>query len=129
MTSSIKIIMKNGYGQVCLNGHDVTEGCIGFKLETKANGSTDLVLYHSISDLELDTDGRKHKGDIFLKNRYVWFEELDGVICCPNCGHRVDEFYRGDVETPEYFEPAFCPDCGQKLDFAKSIGYGVKEEH
>ena len=28
--------------------------------------------------------------------KFVWWEDLDGVCCCPSCGHRVDNYYRDE---------------------------------
>lgn len=64
-----------------------------------------------------------------MKKRYVWFEDLDGVTCCPNCGHQVDIYYRASIQGEESFEPNFCPECGQALDWSDSRSYGVIEEH
>ena len=62
--------------------------------------------------------------------RYVWFEDLDGVIYCPSCLHRVDIFYQEvGIDDIESFDPAFCPNCGQELDWSEIRSYGVKEEH
>lgn len=63
-----------------------------------------------------------------MKKLHVWWEDLDNVICCPNCGNQINLFYRG-YEEPERFEPNFCPDCGQALDWSKTVPYGLKEEH
>lgn len=66
-----------------------------------------------------------------MKKRYVWWEDLDGVTCCPKCGHRVDVYYRdnGIIKDIGSFEQSFCPDCGQALDWSETRSYGVKEEH
>lgn len=66
-----------------------------------------------------------------MKKKYVWWENLDGVICCPSCGRRidnlsVDNWLKDDLEP---FEPDFCPYCGQALDWSERRSYGVKEEH
>lgn len=64
-----------------------------------------------------------------MKKRYVWFEDLDGVTCCPSCGHQVDIYYRSSIQGEKSFEPNFCPECGQALDWSDSRSYGVIEEH
>ena len=64
-----------------------------------------------------------------MKKRYVWFEDLDGVICCPSCGHQIYIFYKDKGFDIESFEPDFCPDCGQALDWSETRSYGFKEEH
>ena len=64
-----------------------------------------------------------------MKKRYVWFEDLDGVICCPKCGHQVDIYYRESINGEESFNPDFCPVCGQALDWTDTRSYGVIEEH
>lgn len=66
-----------------------------------------------------------------MKKRYVWFEDLDGVICCPSCGNQIDIFYKRSFppDEVESFEPDFCPYCGQALDWSETRSYGVKEEH
>ena len=64
-----------------------------------------------------------------MKKRYVWFEDFDGVTCCPNCGHQVDIYFRASLHWEESFEPNFCPECGQALDWSDSRSYGVIEEH
>lgn len=63
--------------------------------------------------------------------KFVWWEDLDGVCCCPSCGHRVDNYYRdeGVTEELELVEPNFCPVCGQALDWTETRSFGVKEEH
>ena len=65
------------------------------------------------------------------KKRYVWWEDLDGVTCCPGCGQQVDIYYRetDGLNNPESFKPNFCPDCGQALDWSETRSYGTKEEH
>lgn len=63
--------------------------------------------------------------DIELK-RFVWLAYLENTIHCPNCGCDLDHFYRGDFEQ---FQPNFCPDCGQELDWMENRLYGVHEEH
>lgn len=64
--------------------------------------------------------------------KYVWYEDLDGVIVCPSCGTYLDGFYRDSMhiedDGPVRFEPAFCPDCGQALDWTETLPYGAKEE-
>lgn len=67
-----------------------------------------------------------------MKKKYVWFEDLDGVICCPQCRKQVDVY--GIVSTEpdvdyERYEPHFCPECGQALDWSRPIRYGTTEEH
>ena len=66
-----------------------------------------------------------------MKKRFVWYEDLDGIICCPNCHTNLDVFYRdiGIFEQPERFEPKFCPDCGQALDWSEKVLYGENEKH
>lgn len=66
-----------------------------------------------------------------MKKRYVWFEDLDSVICCPSCNRRIDNFYRDECvpDDVEPFYPDFCPYCGQALDWSEIRRYGVKEEH
>ena len=66
-----------------------------------------------------------------MKKQYVWWEDLDGVTWCPKCGRRVDVYYRdnGIIKDIELFEPSFCPDCGQALDWSETRSYGTKEEH
>ena len=66
-----------------------------------------------------------------MKKRYVWFEDLDGVICCPSCSNQIDIFYKRSFPPYEFesFEPYFCPYCGQALDWSETRSYGVKEEH
>lgn len=66
-----------------------------------------------------------------MKKRYVWFEDLDGVICCPSCHRQIDIFYKRSFPPDEIvsFNPDFCPYCGQALDWSDTRSYGVKEEH
>lgn len=62
---------------------------------------------------------------------FVWFEDLDGILCCPECGKRVDVYYidKEVMEDPESFEPEYCPKCGKHLDWSETRSYGVKESH
>lgn len=64
-----------------------------------------------------------------MKKKYVWFEDLDGIVCCPGCGHQVDNYAEKILGEFEFIEPKFCPNCGQALDWSETRSYGVREEH
>lgn len=38
-------------------------------------------------------------------------EDLDNILCCPECGIDLLEFERHN----EFYEAKYCPECGQKL--------------
>ena len=77
----------------------------------------------------------KYKGVILLK-KYVWYEDLDGIIYCPSCQKQIDNLYEECPESDEAPDgyrpiehPEFCIYCGQHLDWTASVWYGTKEEH
>lgn len=61
--------------------------------------------------------------------KYVWYEDLDGTLHCPACRTVISCFYRGSIDEPERYEPKFCPECGQELDWTDTRPYGTDEEH
>lgn len=64
--------------------------------------------------------------------KYPWLEDLDGILYCPTCLKQIDNIWQdshGDLENMDLLSPEFCPFCGQHLDWAKTIMYGVLEEH
>lgn len=63
--------------------------------------------------------------------RYVWYEDLDNRVYCPNCTSPLDCYYRGALMLDEIepYEPRFCPECGTELDWTRSVLYGTIEEH
>lgn len=61
--------------------------------------------------------------------KYPWFEDLDGIAYCPTCQKQIDDFWKGNCDNWDEFNPEYCPYCGQHLDWAKTIMYGVPEEH
>ena len=63
--------------------------------------------------------------------KYVWYEDLDGIIVCPNCKKQIDDLYKTDFSEDDYklIEPEFCVYCGQHLDWAEHVNYGHIEEH
>lgn len=61
------------------------------------------------------------------KRRYVWFEDIDGVILCPNCEKQLSDLYHEVCGEVEGIEAEYCPYCGQHLSWAKTAYYGSKE--
>lgn len=75
---------------------------------------------------------KDNKNDTFNekeKKRYVWYEDLDGVICCPNCCTRIDDLFHEVCGEEESVEPDYCPYCGQHLDWTENRMYGTNEWH
>lgn len=46
-----------------------------------------------------------------LIEKSVTSEDIDSILCCPNCGIDLFEFERHE----EFYEAKYCPECGQKL--------------
>lgn len=61
--------------------------------------------------------------------KYPWLEDLDSIIYCPTCKKQIDDFWKGDPDNLNTFNPEFCPYCGQRLDWAETAPYGFREEH
>ena len=62
-----------------------------------------------------------------MKRRYVWFEDIECCVYCPNCKRQVNVYSKEPNDEP--YEPKFCPECGQPLDWSETIPYGTIEEH
>ena len=61
--------------------------------------------------------------------KYPWFEDLDGILLCPSCEHRVDNITVDEMFFDDDNFPKFCPYCGQELDWSKTVRFGVLESH
>lgn len=61
--------------------------------------------------------------------KFPWYEDLDGICYCPNCENRVDDFWKGNCDDLDTFNPEFCPYCGQHLDWTETVLYGLIETH
>ena len=59
--------------------------------------------------------------------KHVWYEDLDNVTCCPHCRRQIDVYYRVAFDSLEPYEPRFCPECGQNLDWTEALPYGIEE--
>ena len=48
------------------------------------------------------------------------FEDLDGILICPRCSCDILRYHKDDFdgECDMDWDPEYCPECGQHLDWS-----------